>query len=176
MPTGESYDFGPVELLAADAVGATGQRRFRILIRSETSTACLWLEKEQLQALAVAVEQLLGRLKGRHPMIGIASATPPAFAPTPFPAQAQVEFQVGQLGLDYDRADEQVVLLATGAEAEGSRSVTFRCHASQRQAEEFSKRAIALCSAGRPRCPYCGAPVGGEAHTCPGSNGHTRRR
>ncbi len=176
MATQNTHEIGPVDMLAADTIGNPGQRRFRLLIRNERAIACLWLEKEQLQALAVAVEQLVARIRGTHPMVGLAVSRQESLAAIDFPARADVEFRVGQLGLDYDQGEERIILMATASKEEGGPAESLRCQASMKQAEAFSKRALAICSAGRPRCPYCGAPLAGQPHACPGSNGHHRTR
>ena len=60
---GQVYDFDRVHRLDPDAVGVPGQRHFRIVVQNEQNTAFLWLEKEQLQALGLAVDQLLTPVK-----------------------------------------------------------------------------------------------------------------
>ena len=52
-------DFGHVDAADADAVGAPGERRFRLLARSSGRHATLWMEKEQLTALGRGFSQLL---------------------------------------------------------------------------------------------------------------------
>ncbi|MDQ2903995.1 MAG: DUF3090 family protein, partial [Chloroflexota bacterium] len=57
-----STDLGIVELLGAEAVGQPGQRRFRLFARSSRGTAVMWMEKEQLSTLSVAVDRLLAHI------------------------------------------------------------------------------------------------------------------
>ena len=72
--------FGPAARLQAQAIGDPGQRTFRILIESQDGrAAALWLEKEQLQALGLAVEQLLAELQGRMATSGRAPGQPSQF-------------------------------------------------------------------------------------------------
>ena len=52
-------EFGPVVRIEADAVGPPGRRAFRLLATRADASAWLWVEREQLQALAMLIEQLL---------------------------------------------------------------------------------------------------------------------
>ena len=49
------HNMGRVKWIGAEALGVPGQRTFRLLAYTEAMSAQLWLEKEQLQALAEAV-------------------------------------------------------------------------------------------------------------------------
>ena len=51
------HTFNEVRRLQADAVGEPGNRRFRLLVEDGHRAACLWLDKEQLQALGLAIDQ-----------------------------------------------------------------------------------------------------------------------
>ncbi len=56
------YVFGPATRLQAQSIGEPGHRTFRLLIESDDGrAAALWVEKEQLQALGLALEQRLAR-------------------------------------------------------------------------------------------------------------------
>src|SRR5205814_7161666 len=76
------YVFGPASRLQAQAIGEPGHRTFRLMVESgDGRAAVLWVEKEQLQALGLAVEQLLtefqGKLTGRPPRQPPAETFPP---------------------------------------------------------------------------------------------------
>ena len=47
------HNMGRVDWIGAEALGLPGQRTFRLLVLSESMSAQLWLEKQQLQALAL---------------------------------------------------------------------------------------------------------------------------
>ncbi|MXY46712.1 MAG: DUF3090 family protein, partial [Chloroflexi bacterium] len=51
-------EFTNLSRLNADSVGEPGQRTFRILADSDSSTAVLWLEKEHLYELAMRIKHL----------------------------------------------------------------------------------------------------------------------
>jgi len=164
------HEFGPVIRLEADALGGAGQRTFCLLAAGREGSAALWLEKEELQALGVAVDQLLARLSD-HPEwkpYGVpAGEYRPAegFSPEPL-----VEFEVGQLSLGYESDSDMFVLLVHDAEDDPEGPATFSCRASTAQMRALSRRIETVVSAGRPRCPLCSEPLEPEGHVCVRSN------
>jgi uncharacterized repeat protein (TIGR03847 family) len=170
----EQADFGEVSRLEADAVGRPGQRAFRVLVESERGSACLWVEREQLQALAMLVEQLLTG----WPAIQIHTATAASGAKkagsAAFTSSPDVDFKVGQLALGFDERASRYVLLAHKVDTESGDEADFICQATRAQLRTLSESIPALLSAGRPRCPMCEAPLGRGAHRCARSNGHVR--
>jgi len=177
------YVFGPAARLQAESIGEPGQRTFRLLVESDDGrAAALRLEKEQLQALGLAVEQLLAELQGR-----LASATRPVRqAPSEtFPTSPTVDFRVGRLALGQDESElesgPRYVLLAYEVEAipaddqeEPTQPPTFACRATREQLRALSRSIADVVAAGRPRCPLCGEPMqrAGESHGCVRTNGH----
>ncbi len=166
----EQYEFKLVTRLEPDAVGVPGKRRFRLLLEGEPGLAVLWLEKEQLQALGLAIDQLLA------PLAVLWSRTPAA---PPAPVEAHeivmppaIEFQIGRLALGYDEEHQQFVLLVHDAEADQEGPATLTCRATRAQLRALSQAIAALAAAGRPRCPLCGQPIEEAGHVCPGTNGH----
>ena len=55
------HDLGLCRSIHADSVGRPGQRYFRLVADTERGTVLLWLEKEQLYDLAVAIKQTMDR-------------------------------------------------------------------------------------------------------------------
>jgi uncharacterized repeat protein (TIGR03847 family) len=186
------YNMGRIDWIGAEALGVPGSRTFRLLVMSGETAAQLWLEKEQLQALAEAIARML---------IGIDSekgadykpGSEPAGIPRPpnFPASPDIELYVGTLGLRYDPQRDLIALeayervppdveLAEGESAEGesaeSEAPTFRCLTSRRQMEGLQATSLEVVAAGRPRCPLCGTPLtnAGMPHFCPQTNGHQK--
>ena len=52
------YDFGQVSKLSAESIGEPGQRTFHVIIESSNqSCAIIWLEKEHLFNMAVALKR-----------------------------------------------------------------------------------------------------------------------
>lgn len=170
------YDLGVLLGLEAEALGVPGQRTFRIQAHSRNGAARLWIEKEQLQQLAATIEQLLVEVaQSRGFTNGGASL--------PFPGLPTAEFHVGRITLGYDQDADLVTMLVFesvplaeeeaqdlgGSEPDGEQ-VHFQT--SRDLAQTFSRQALDVCAAGRPRCPLCGAPLDGPTHFCPRSNGH----
>ncbi|HYH12815.1 MAG TPA: DUF3090 family protein, partial [Thermomicrobiales bacterium] len=48
-----------VQRVRVEALGEPGQRRFRLMVVINDETHIVWMEKQQLQALGMAIEQLL---------------------------------------------------------------------------------------------------------------------
>ncbi|MCC7106495.1 MAG: DUF3090 family protein [Chloroflexi bacterium] len=166
--------FGLVSRIEADAVGQPGSRAFRLRALATNGFAYLWIEREQLQALAMLIEQLLTGL----PAIQIrASGGEQEHATAPmatFPAEPTVELKVGRLALGYDEARSLYVLLIHDIESDPSADADFTCLASRGQLRHLSEGITPLLNAGRPRCPMCEAPLGTGKHLCPRANGHVR--
>src|SRR5947208_16322840 len=95
VATGQT-EFGPVVRIEADAVGPPGRRAFRLLAVRTDASAWLWVEREQLQALAMLIEQLLTGLPALDlraaPTRSAQSAVQRESAPSLPP---EVEFKVG---------------------------------------------------------------------------------
>jgi uncharacterized repeat protein (TIGR03847 family) len=161
-----SYNFGPVARLEPDAVGPPGKRTFRLLVSGEDGTASLWLEKEELQALGMAIDQLMARLSGR-PEWKIYGATPPTFQPSGETAEdPSVEFKVAQLSLGFETNSGMFVLLVYDSDDDPSGTATFTCMATATQMRTLGRQIESLVVAGRPRCVLCEEPLDGEQHIC----------
>lgn len=172
-----TYDFGAIERLAVNAVGLPGQRTFRLRFLSENGdSASLWIEKEQMEALGTAVDQLMAQLSD-DPYVDVVSRTvdEPESAPESFfPEPPAVEFKIGRLALGYDEGKGLFTLLIHDDEEEGA-TAGFRCLVTHDQLQVLSQQIDAVANAGRPRCPLCGRVLTtGVAHFCPPSNGHAK--
>ena|SRR5438876_819744 len=97
-------DLGPVEIVGAEAVGKPGQRRFRLFAMSHNISVALWMEKEQLDNLSIALDRILAQLTEGRILRTEAQASPPQPSegvPANFPAKPDFEFQVEKLELQY---------------------------------------------------------------------------
>ena len=169
-------EFGPVLRIEADAVGPPGRRAFRLLAVRDGATAWLWVEREQLQALAMLIEQLLTNLPAldlRASQVQAQRAGESREAAASVPPD--VEFKVGQLALGYDEAEKLYLILAHDVESDLEGPARFSCQATRRQLRALAQSIVPLLAAGRPRCPACEAPLGSGKHVCPRANGHAAR-
>jgi uncharacterized repeat protein (TIGR03847 family) len=167
---GKQVDLGPVLRLDATALGAPGRRTFRLAAKSRTTSAWLWLEKEELQVLGMTIEQLLGRLPLDPALAQTVSPGASAIAATDSGERPEIEFKVGRLSMGYEERDDLFVLLAHEEDADPEGPPTLRCQVSRRQLRGLSQQITAICAAGRPRCPLCGVPLNGPKHPCPRLN------
>ncbi len=133
-------DFGRVDRLEAEAIGEPGQRTFRLRVSSAQRTASLWLEKEQLQALALALMRLLVQM-GQPEFIPAAGALPNPLAP--FPDEASLDLKVGRLGLGLDQTEGNIVLFVYESGEEGEEE--------PEEPEQPETDAVMACRAWRKR-------------------------
>ena len=166
----QNIDLGVAEHVKADAVGEPGQRAFRVRLVTDRGSAILWMEKEQLQALGMAIDQLIAQLRSNR--TGRQEAATPASESGDFPSSVDHEIHVGRLGLGYDDEHDTLVLLAHEVEADAEGPPTLTCRVSRGRMRTLSSEIGTVVAAGRPRCPLCNAPLTGGPHACPGSNGH----
>ena len=163
--------------LRAEAIGEPGQRRFRLMAVVGGDTFIVWMEKQQLQALGLALEQMLEQLPDRGPELEAASV------PVDFDTATRRQFRAGRMELGYDERNDRLVIVAhdinddaeTENPIETERAASFACRITREQARELSADAAAVVAAGRPRCTMCGAPMGPDPHVCPQQNGHFPR-
>jgi uncharacterized repeat protein (TIGR03847 family) len=172
-------DFGRVSSLEAEAIGEPGQRTFRLRVSSGQRSASLWLEKEQLQALALALMRLLVQM-GQPEYIPAAGAV--ANPLSPFPEQPSLDLKVGRLGLGLDQVEGNIVLFAYEAEDEAEEEseqaeaeqaeAVLACRVAPAQCRNLVAMIEGIVAAGRPICRLCLGPIDPAGHVCARSNGH----
>jgi uncharacterized repeat protein (TIGR03847 family) len=171
---------GKADWIGVEALGLPGQRTFRVLAQTQDQTAQLWIEKEQLQALAEALARMLAEIdaeKGVNLNPKEQPAPAPAIPkPDNFPETTDIEVMVGALGLRYDPQRELVALEAYDRDGTENDPPSFRCLADRTQVESLYSGCVNVVSSGRPRCPFCGAPLSSQGlpHFCPPTNGHQK--
>ena len=159
-------EFTNLTSLRAEAIGEPGERTFRILVDSGGSSAVMWLEKEQLFQLALAIQQLLTTVRDEE----VSPGTPSSDLET----STQLDFKVSKLSMGYDSAKGMFVIDAH-EDVEGDEdAATVRAWANRAQVKEFASGALTVCAAGRPLCPLCAGPIDAGAHRCPRVNGHVK--
>ena len=165
MPTARN-EFTSVSNLQAEAFGEPGQRTFRIQVDSASSTASIWIEKEQLFQLALAIQQMMSTLPGE----GESSADPPSDREAP--GLTNLDFKVMKLVLGHDT--RRGLFIIDAHDADDEERATIRVWADQRQIQDFSEQALRVCASGRPLCPLCGGAIDPEGHRCARVNGHAK--
>jgi uncharacterized repeat protein (TIGR03847 family) len=158
---------GDVQRLRADALGEPGQRRFRIMAIIDGVTHIVWMEKQQLQALGMAIEQLLEQVPDDEEIVIEAE---PA---VDFDEETRHQFRVGRIELGYDVTRSRVVINAFDIQQEDEEeAATLVLRLDLRQSAELGADAATIVAAGRPLCPMCGQPMDPAGHVCPQQNGH----
>jgi uncharacterized repeat protein (TIGR03847 family) len=181
-----SVDLGYVNVLGTDAVGQPGQRRFRLFAMSERGSAVMWMEKEHLNSLSLALDRFLalvseGQILRTEAQAGTHSS-PKKGMPENFPQTPTYEFQVGQMKLNYDEQETAFLLIVTPLEITMERGQEPQIYMREDDdvsfyftlpdAHELSSAIAQIVSAGRPVCPLCHAPLDGGPHACVKQNGH----
>jgi uncharacterized repeat protein (TIGR03847 family) len=168
-----SYDFDPVDRITTGTVGQPGQRTFYLQARSGRQLVSLVVEKDQVSALATAVEQLLESLTEKNPLLS-SSDDMIMFANMELEEPIEEAFRVGQIGLGYDEARDLLVLIAqeAGAGESGESLETVRMTFRREQGRSLAQHSHEVVARGRPRCPQCGEPMNPEGHFCIKKNGH----
>jgi uncharacterized repeat protein (TIGR03847 family) len=169
------FEIKPVSKITTDAIGEPGKRVFYLQAQDEKQVVTLLIEKQQVQSLAIGVEQFLEDLQKRYPEITQASsdyveremALEKPFDPA---------FRIGQLGLGYDEENDLLILVArelqTTEEEEDQGASVARFWCTRSQLRGMCHWGIELANRGRPICGNCGQPIDKEGHFCPKSNGH----
>lgn len=148
------------------ALGEPGQRRFRIVVVANGLTWMLWMEKQQVQALGLAFEQMFEVLpvRGSWPDWVLNSAD--------YDEETDLQFRVGRLEMGFDSGEGVVVIAAHDIQQDDMEAApNLRFRMTMDMARAFSDEAAELMSKGRPLCPMCGLPRDAE-HVCPEQNGH----
>jgi uncharacterized repeat protein (TIGR03847 family) len=160
-------DYGRASSVDAEAIGQPGQRRFRLLVRSDAGAAAVWMEKQQLDAIGIWLNESLERLDKEQP------SSEADEEPSPFGAIFDLDFRASQIGLGYAEDANLFAIQAYDSDsALQSQSPTFRCFLSRGQCRVLARKIAAVVAGGRPICPLCESPMDPSGHVCPKANGH----
>lgn len=162
-------EFNMARGVDVQAFGQPGQRTFRLrIVGEDAQTASVWLEKEQLQALSLALKQMLAQLEYDQ--------EPPPADVGEFPVTADHDFRAGRLGMGFHPADRSVVLFTYElGETEDEENPTLRVRFTQEQSASLVVSLDEIIAGGRPVCPLCGMPMEATGHACIRSNGHSKQ-
>ncbi|HJO82611.1 MAG: DUF3090 family protein [SAR202 cluster bacterium] len=156
-------EFTNVSSLRSESIGEPGNRTFRVVVNSESSSASIWLEKEQLFQLALAIQQIVANLPEDRET--------DTDAPTDQEADplTSLDFKATKLVLGHDGARNLFILDAHDPDDDDV--AIIRMWANEEQVHAFSEEAMLVCAAGRPHCPLCGWPMDPSGHRCARTNG-----
>lgn len=167
-------ELNPVSRIIANALGPPGKRVFYLQGRKGDELVTLTIEKQQVQSLAIAVEQFLAELQKSHQDLPEASTE---FREADMVLDLPVDplFRVGQLGLGYDESEDLIVVEAREIQEEGGNpeeASIVRLWCTRSQLRAVCHWGLEIAGRGRPICGNCGEPMDPEGHFCPKRNGH----
>jgi uncharacterized repeat protein (TIGR03847 family) len=154
-----------VSNLSCESIGEPGRRTFRIIGSGEDGSAVVWVEKEQLLQLALAIQQYLSNLPHiqgeEHSQEKAPNTTNPV----------HLEFKSERIAIGHLDNSDQIAI--DFHEVQDVPRLRFSIN--PELLNMFAKEAIGVCAAGRPICQLCGEPIDIAGHVCPRSNGHRAR-
>lgn len=166
-----TYDLDPVTRITASAVGAPGQRVFYLQARRGRELVSLTAEKEQVRALAQAIDRLLEELAEKNPLL---SSSDDLLLVSDMSLEEPIEarFRIAQMGIGYDAERDMVILVMQGYRDEDgdAEAPTARFGASRQQMRALSEHASNVVARGRRICGNCGRPMDPGGHFCPQMN------
>lgn len=172
------YNFGRVESFSAEALGVPGKRIFRILIDTPPAAATLWVEKEQLYGVGMALKKMNETerpKKEEDAGAGEAAETGVLDNPDILAGNTgeNLEFKVSRLALAFGPGEDYITLFfnderdeeegvterAEGEPAEGEYGEEeekeeapppkLQVSLTRLQCEEFVRESLEACSSGR---------------------------
>jgi len=166
--TKPTYEFDPVTHITAGALGVPGQRAFYVQAERGLDRITLLCEKEQVQALAEAIDEMLENLEVEFGLTRQENLTFDEATMTP-KEPVDPLFRVGAMALGYDANRDRVLLVAQELldEEEKREPREVRLFASRTQMQMLSL--YAKDSVARGRSPELRA-LQAEAHAR--RNGH----
>jgi uncharacterized repeat protein (TIGR03847 family) len=167
----ERIDLGVVEAVDATDVGEPGKRTFKVTAESSRGRAVIWMEKEQLFQIGLAIRQFTATEEANE---NPKDFEPELAAPS---SPAEAEFKASDLRIRHDPESDVFTIEAVDPvdEEEGQfeeASATVQFSFGRAMAINLSQQAIDAAGRGRPRCELCGGPKDPYGHVCPKTNGH----
>ena len=169
-----THEVNPVDQMTAGAIGPPGSRVFYIQGSDANLLITLVVEKEQIQSLALGLEQFLSELHERLPDLPDSNSD---FDEAEMSLRDPIDplFRVGHMGLGYDDDSDRLVLVAReiqpqDGDPDDAAVVRFWCTRSQLR--QMCAWGLEIAERGRPICGNCGQPIDPEGHFCPKRNGH----
>jgi len=165
----EHYEFDKVTTLSVVAMGVPGKRTFFLMVGEKEKWVRVWLEKEHLETLALAIDQFLLALSKEHHGLSREAEEMP-LSDDVSSKLPSAELEIDQITLDFDKEEAKLNFLVHGVGPQRVDQVVVYCRMTLAQIKKFGDEARSICAAGRPRCVLCGRPIDPTGHTCPESN------
>jgi len=161
-----TIELGLARGIDAQAFGEPGQRTFRLrVLGSASESVSLWVEKEHLRALVMAIRQLLAQLKYEE--------EPPAGDLGQFPEPSEQEFRVGVMAIGFSQPERTMVLQMSEIGAGEDDEPTLSVRLTLQHCASLAVQLDEIVAGGRPVCPLCGLSIDPSGHACVRSNGHS---
>ncbi|WP_036490648.1 MULTISPECIES: DUF3090 domain-containing protein [Nocardioides] len=189
MPLVHAFD--PPERFVVGTVGPPGARTFFLQARDGARLTSVALEKQQVEALAERIDELLDEVMRAADNTALIPAVAPFDLIDKLPLEQPIEeeFRAGTMTLSWDLATERIVIeVFPFTEAavvspdqleeeleEPEPDEIFLVRLTAGAARAFVDRARRVIGAGRPDCPFCGNPIDPDGHLCVRANGFRRR-
>lgn len=159
-------------------VGVPGSRTFYLQARAAEDLITVKVEKEQSEALALRIDEVLDELMETdgNPFSIPATSPPELDDLDPLDDPVDEQFRAGVMSLGWDPTTAQIVIEAFPVievddpadidldDVDPEEVLLVRIPVGSARA--FTKRTREVVSAGRPLCALCGAPMDGPDHVC----------
>lgn len=169
----ESYELPLVDWITASSIGPPGRRTFYLQLRSGGRLVAFLVEKEQVRALSMLLQELLEGL-------GV-TVTPDdaVIDEMELVGPVEPEWRVGRMSVGRTPDGDRFLIEADAAAEDPDDAARLRAGFSREQAVKLAAYAAYVVEAGgRERCQVCEGlkdPVTG-CFGCPATNGHGPRR
>ncbi len=163
------YEFEEPSLLSVIAVGVPGKRTFFLAIGEKEEWVRLWLEKEQLEALALGIDQFLVTLSQEFQIVVEKPETQSLVDDVPSGLPSG-EFEIEQIGIGFDQDKSIIEFLVHVLGPQRVDEISVSCRVTPSRVKRLGEQAKDVCAAGRPRCELCGGPIDPTGHDCPMQN------
>ncbi|MBI03969.1 MAG: hypothetical protein CL468_08055 [Acidimicrobiaceae bacterium] len=148
-------DWDDTDAFTAGTTGPQGRRVFFLQARRAGQVVSLKLEKQQVAGLAEFLHGLMGDLPPiDEPAVEVAETS------ARFEDPEEADWVIGSLGVTYQQSTDRLVLIAEELlRDEDLVPAQARFPMRRELVAAFIVRARELVAAGRPPCPWCGAPL-----------------